>query len=140
VFFLDDAMDRALTVNSIGMPGYTLVDTADPQALASLDEVVISGIAYAGTTGYAANEVLLPIIAGGSVLLQHYDVDTGELLQEIEAPVSGFPLGLVFDATDGVALVPIPGANVLMVADLGSGEQRLIDWQDEPGPTYVAFD
>ena len=139
VLLLDDGMDRAVAINSLGEPGYTLIDVAAPGAPAILDERTVSGIAYAAAPGFSPNQVLLPIITGGSLVLQLFDVDTGELVQELEAPVSGFPLGLVFEPEDGLALLPVPGDDVLVVADLINDEVQVLEWQTAPGPTYVSL-
>jgi hypothetical protein len=74
------------------------------------------------------------------VAIRLFDTTTGELLDQIDAPHLGFPLGIAFDAEAGLALVPIPGANVLFLADFDTGETRTIEWQDVPGPTYVALE
>ncbi|MFO7564788.1 MAG: hypothetical protein R6X02_19240, partial [Enhygromyxa sp.] len=140
VLMLDDSMDRAVAINSLGPPGYSLLDVADPSAPTVLDTVSISGIAYAVAPGRTTNEILLSIFSGLSLSLQMFDVDTAELIAQIDLPIAGFPLGIVFEPDDELALVPVPGANALVVADFGTLEHRVIDWQAEVGPTYVALE
>lgn len=140
VLLLDDGMDRAVAINSLGPSGYSLLDVGDPAAPAILDTVAVSGIAYAAAPGRTANEILLSLFIGSSASLQIYDVDTGTIVDQIDLDLSGFPLGIVFDPVAEIALVPMPGANVLVVADFGSGEHRVLDWQTEVGPTYVSLE
>lgn len=131
---------RAIATNSLGPPGYSLIDIADPAAPALLETIEVTGIPYAATHGYVESEIIISIIAGTSTALQLYDTDTGTLTDEIEISAVGFPLGIAFAPEDGLAFVPIPGANVLAVADFETGEHRVIPWQGEPGPTYVSLE
>jgi DNA-binding beta-propeller fold protein YncE len=132
--------DRVAVTNSLGPPGYSLLDTSDPLAPVVLDTIEVVGIPYAATYGYNDDQILMTSVAGLSVAIQLYDTTTGELLQQIDAPYLGFPLGIAFDAEAGLALVPIPGVNVLFLADFDTGETRTIEWQELPGPTYVALE
>jgi hypothetical protein len=132
--------DRVAVTNSIGPPGYSLVDTSDPLAPVVLDTVEVTGIPYAGTYGYDNDQLILTSVSGPGVAIRLFDTTTSELLDQIDAPHLGFPMGLAFDPEAGLALVPIPGANVLFLADFDTGETRTIEWQDEPGPTYVALE
>lgn len=140
VLLLDDEMDRAVAINSGGPPGYSLLDIADPSALVVLDTVAVAGVAYAAAPGRTPNEILLAVFAGLSISLQLFDVDTAEVLTTIEVPALGLPLGIAFDPEDQLALVPAPATGVLIVADFTTGEHRQLDWQTEPGPTYVMLE
>jgi hypothetical protein len=143
VLFLDhgmDGMDRAVAINSLGPPGYTLLDVADPSAPVVLDTVSVAGVAYAAAPGRTTNEILLAVFAGLSISLELFDVDTGEVLEQIEVPVTGLPLGIAFEPDDEIALVPAPASKALIVADFTTGEHRVLDWQDEAGPTYVTLE
>lgn len=140
VLFLDDGMDRAVAVNSLGPPGYSLIDVANPSAPAVLDTVSVAGIAYSAAPGRSPNEILLAVYAGLTTSLQLFDVDTGQLIEQIDAQASGLPLGIAFDPIDELALVPAPASRALIVADFATGEHRVLDWQDQPGPTYVSLE
>jgi hypothetical protein len=140
VLLLDDGMDRAVAINSLGPSGYSLLDVGDPAAPAILDTVEVMGIAYAAAPGRTPSEILLSMYVGSSASLKLYDVDTGTVVEQIDLDLSGFPLGIVFDPVAETALVPMPGANVLVVADFSSGEHRVLDWQTEVGPTYVTLE
>ena len=140
VLFLDDGMDRAVSINSLGPPGYSLIDVGDPAAPVVLDTVSVMGVAYAAAPGRTPNEIVLSVYAGVSTTLQIFDVDTGEVVDQIDVPAAGFAMGLAFDPIDEIALVPLPGANTLVVADFKTGDHQLIDWQTEIGPTYVTLE
>jgi DNA-binding beta-propeller fold protein YncE len=140
VLVLDDGMDRAVAINSLGPPGYSLLDIGDPSAPVVLDTVAVSGVAYAAAPGRSADEILLSVFAGVSISLQMFNVDTAEIVAQIDVPVAGFPLGIVFEPADQIALVPVPGANALIVADFASLEHRVLDWQSEVGPTYITLE
>jgi DNA-binding beta-propeller fold protein YncE len=131
---------RAAVINSLGPPGYSLVDTSDPQSPMVLETVEVTGIPYAATRGRDDSEIVMTVLAGTTLELHLYDTDTAELLVQIEAEVIGLPLGLAFDPDDELALVPVPGSDVLVIADIAAGDYRTVPWQDEPGPTYVALE
>lgn len=132
--------DRVAVTNSVSPPGYSLIDSSNPLAPVVLDTVEVVGIPYAATYGYNHDQLILTSVSGPGVAIRLFDTTTSELLDQIDAPHLGFPLGLAFDPEAGLALVPIPGANVLFVADFDTGETRAIEWQDVPGPTYVALE
>jgi hypothetical protein len=132
--------DRVAVTNSIDPPGYSLIDSSDPLAPVVLDTVQVTGIPYAATYGYDNDQLILTSVSGEGVAIRLFDTTTSELLDQIDAPHVGFPMGLAFDPEAGLALVPIPGANVLFLADFDTGETRTIEWQDEPGPTYVVLE
>jgi DNA-binding beta-propeller fold protein YncE len=140
VLFLEDGMDRAVSINSLGAPGYSLIDVADPAAPVVLDTVVVTGVAYAAAPGRTTNEILLSVYAGDTTTLEMFDVDTGEVVDQIEVPAPGFAMGIVFEPVDEIALVPLLGENALVVADFKTGDHQLIDWQTELGPTYVTLE
>ena len=131
---------RAVSINSLGPPGYSLLDTSDVLAPAVLDTIEVVGIPYAGTFGPTDSQIVMTTIAGGNVAVQLFETETGELLEQIDVPVLGFPLGVVFDAEISTAWVPVPGANVLVAAEFGAGTYRELDWQNVPGPTYVSLE
>ncbi|MCA9683836.1 MAG: hypothetical protein KC457_16670, partial [Myxococcales bacterium] len=139
VLFVDDGSDRAVVVNSGGPPGYSLLDVADPGAPALIETVPVAGVAYAGVRGQQADELLLSVLTGTAIALQRYDLNDGALIEQIEVPVIGLPLGLAYDADDQLALCPVPGHNALVVADFSIGDHRIIDWQDLPGPTHLSL-
>jgi DNA-binding beta-propeller fold protein YncE len=132
--------DRVAVTNSVGPPGYSLIDSSDPLAPVVLDTVQVTGIPYAATYGYNHDQLILTSVSGPGVAIRLFDTTTSELLDQIDAPHLGFPMGLAFDPDAGLAIVPIPGANVLFLADFDTGETRTIEWQDEPGPTYVSLE
>lgn len=132
--------DRAVVINSLGPPGYSLLDTQDPLAPTVLDTIEVVGIPYAGTFGFEANQILLTAITGTSVAVELFDTSTGEQLEQLEIPALGFPLGIAADPIDRVVFVPVAGANVLAVVDFIAQEVRMLDWQDVSGPTYVALE
>jgi DNA-binding beta-propeller fold protein YncE len=132
--------DRVAVTNSVSPPGYSLIDSSDPLAPVVLDTVEVTGIPYAAAHGYDDDQIVMTSVSGPGVAIRLFDTTTGELLDQIDAPHLGFPLGIAFDAEAGLALVPIPGANVLFLADFDTGETRTIEWQDVPGPTYVALE
>jgi hypothetical protein len=132
--------DRVAVTNSVGPPGYSLIDSSDPLAPVVLDTVEVTGIPYGGTYGYDHDQLILTSVSGPGVAIRLFDTTTSELLDQIDAPHLGFPMGLAFDPDAGLAIVPIPGANVLFLANFDTGETRAIDWQDVPGPTYVALE
>ena len=140
VLFMGPDATRAVSVNSIGPSGYSLVDISDPMAPQEIDEVEVVGIPYAGARGSVDTELVMTVLLGTEVSVQRWDTLTSTLIDEIVVPHMGFPLGLVFVPEDELALVPIPGANVLAVVDFGTGEQWALDFQDESGPTYVAIE
>jgi DNA-binding beta-propeller fold protein YncE len=131
--------DRVAVSNSVGPPGYSLIDSTDPLAPIVLDTVEVTGIPYAATYGYDHDQLILTSVSGPGVAIRLFDTTTSELLDQIDAPHVGFPMGLAFDPEAGLAVVPIPGANVLFLADFGTGETRTIEWQEASGPTYVAL-
>lgn len=140
VLLLDDGSERAVSTNSLGPPGYSLIDVADPGAPALIEQVEFSGVPYAGAPGLAPNELIMTALTGTEVALLRYDLDSGEILQQIAIPGVGFPLGLAVDPSDELALVPMPGINALAVIDLTTEDVRILDWQDAPGPTYLALE
>lgn len=131
---------RAVSINSLGPPGYSLLDTSDVLAPVVVDTIEVVGIPYAGTFGPTDSQIVMTTIAGGNVAVQLFETETGELLEQIDVQVLGFPLGVVFDAETSTAWVPVPGANVLVAAEFGAGTYRELDWQDVPGPTYVSLE
>lgn len=131
---------RAIVTNSFGPPGYSLIDTSNPLAPVVLDTVDVGGIQYAATYGYNDDQLLMTAVSGSGVAIRLFDTTTSELLDQIDAPYLGFPMGIAFDPEAGLAIVPIPGANVLFLADFDTGETRAIEWQELPGPTYVALE
>lgn len=140
VLILDDGMDRAVVINSLGPFGYSVVDIADPSAPVVLDTSTFTGVPYAVARGRTADEVLIPVYTGLAISLRMFDVDTGEVVDAIEVPITGLPLGIAFEPEDELALVPVPGTDALIVADFASGEHRVLDWQDEAGPTYLTLE
>jgi DNA-binding beta-propeller fold protein YncE len=132
--------DRVAVSNSVNPPGYSLIDSSDPLAPVVLDTVQVTGIPYGATYGYNHDQLILTSVSGPGVAIRLFDTTTSELLDQIDAPHLGFPMGLAFDPDAGLAIVPIPGANVLFLADFDTGETRTIEWQDVPGPTYVSLE
>ncbi|PRQ04342.1 hypothetical protein ENSA5_08510 [Enhygromyxa salina] len=140
VLFVGPGDTRAIAVNSVGAPGYSLLDIADPSTPTVLESIEVVGIPYAAARGTTDTQIILSVLVGTQTHLLRYDSATGELLDQIEIDAMGFPLGIVFEPADELALVPIPGANVLVVADFGAGDYRELPWQGEAGPTYVAIE
>src|SRR5690606_23599431 len=94
---------RAVSINSLGPPGYSLLDTSDVLAPVVLDTIEVVGIPYAGTFGPTDSQIVMTTIAGGNVAVQLFETETGELLEQIDVQVLGFPLGVVFDAETSTA-------------------------------------
>ena len=140
VLFVGPDDTRAVSVNSIGPGGYSLVDTSDPLAPQEIDEVEVVGIPYAGARGSVDTELVMSVLIGTEISVQRWDTLTSTLIDEIIVPHLGFPLGIAFVPEDELALVPIPGANVLAVLDFGTGEQWALDYEGASGPTYVAIE
>ena len=140
VLLLEDGMDRAVAINSLGPPGYSVIDVADPAAPVVTDTITVTGVPYATAPGRTPTEVLIPVFTGLAISLQMFDIDTAEVVEQIDVPITGLPLGIVFEPDDELALVPVPGTNALIVADFASGEHRVLDWQDPAGPTYVTLE
>lgn len=140
VLFVGPGDSEAIVVNSIGAPGYSLLDISDPSTPTVLDAVEVVGIPYAAARGSTDTQIILSVLVGTKISLLRYETTTSTLVDQIDIEGQGFPLGLVFEPADELALVPIPGADVLVVADFGTGEYREIAWQTEPGPTYVALE
>ncbi|KIG14094.1 collagen triple helix repeat domain protein [Enhygromyxa salina] len=140
VLFVGPGASEAIVVNSVGPPGYSLLDIADPSTPTVLDTVEVIGIPYAATHGSTDTQIILSVLVGLEVSLLRYETTTSTLVDQIDIPAMGFPLGIVFDPVDELAFVPIPGANVLAIADFATGTAREIDWQDDAGPTYVALE
>jgi len=140
VLFVGPGQDRAVAVNSVGPPGYTLLDISDPMAPAALDTVEVVGIPYAAARAGSEGEIVMSTLAGTELNVARYDTAAGELIDEYVVPAVGFPLGIAYAPDDELALVPIPGEDVLALVDFGLGEVRIVDWQAEPGPTYVSLE
>ena len=140
VLFVGPGDSEAIVVNSIGPPGYSLLDISDPSTPAVLDTVEVVGIPYAAARGSTDTQIIMSVLVGTEVSLHRYDTTTSTLIDQIDIPALGFPLGIVFEPADELAFVPIPGADLLVIADFGAGDYREIPWQDEPGPTYVALE
>jgi hypothetical protein len=141
VLLLEDGMDRAIAINSLGPPGFSVLDVADPSLPVVLDTITVPGVTYATAPGRTPTEILVPVFTGISMSLQMFDVDTGEVVEQIDVPITtGLPLGIVFDPTDEIALVPVPGTNALIVADFTTLDFRLLDWQAEAGPSYITLE
>jgi DNA-binding beta-propeller fold protein YncE len=141
VLLLEDGMDRAVAINSLGPPGYSVLDVADPSLPVVVDTIAVPGVPYATAPGRTPTEILVPVFTGITMSLQMFDVDTGEVVEQIDVPITtGLPLGVVFEPTDEIAMVPVPGTNAMIVADFTSLDYTLIDWQAEVGPTYLALE
>lgn len=137
VLFVAPDGSRGVSINSLGPPGYSLLDLSAPDNPSVLETIEIVGIPYAAAAGAAPGEIVMSSLAGTSVSVARYDTSSGELLAELSIPATGFPMGLVFDAEHDLALVPVPGADVLALADFGLDEVTLVDWQGPSAPTYV---
>lgn len=140
VLFMGPDDSRAIVINSVGPSGYSLLDISDPMSPMEIDEIEVLGIPYAAARGTVDTELVMSVLVGTEISVQRWDTLTSMLIDEIIVPSMGFPLGIVFVPEDELALIPIPGANVLAVVDFATGEQRELDWQDPSGPTYVAIE
>jgi hypothetical protein len=134
----------AVVANSIDPTNIYVIDVSDPSMPS---EAVVGpsplGAAYAVTPIPGQPDVLFTASDFSSGILQRYTIGedgTPTLVWETAAPAPGsFALGVVVDEPDGLAIMALPGANVLSVQDLEGGEPTLLAWQDEVGPTYVAI-
>jgi hypothetical protein len=134
----------AVVANSIDPANIYVFDVSDPSMPT---EAVVGpsplGAAYAVTPIPGQPDVLFTASDFSSGFLQRYTIDedgTPTLVWETAAAAPGsFALGVAVDEADGLAIMALPGANVLSVQDLDGGEPTLLPWQDEVGPTYVAL-
>lgn len=134
----------AVVANSIDPANIYVVDVSDPSMPT---EAVVGpsplGAAYAVTPIPGAPDVLFTASDFSSAYLQRFTIEadgTPTLVWEtIAAAPSSFALGVAVDDAAGLAIMALPGSNVLSVQDLDGGEPRLLPWQDEIGPTYVAL-
>jgi YVTN family beta-propeller protein len=135
--------DYAVVANSIDPTNFVVIDVSDPSMPT---EVVVGppplGAAYAITPIPGAPDVLYNASDFASVFLQRISIDpngTPTIEWETTTPGNTFPLGVAVDPVAGLALTALPGVNALSVQDLAGGEPRLVPWQDDIGPTYVAI-
>ncbi len=133
----------AAVANSIDPSNLLVLDASDP---GMPTEVAVGpsplGATYAVTPIPGAPDVLLTASNFVTAYLQRYaiaDDGTPTVTWETGVPGSSFALGVAVDPVAGLAIMALPGANVLSVQDLEGGEPRLLPWQDEVGPTYVAL-
>lgn len=134
----------AVVANSIDPANIYVVDVSDPSMPT---EAVVGpsplGAAYAVTPIPGQPDVLFTASDFFSAYLQRFTIEadgTPTLVWEtIAAAPSSFALGVAVDDAAGLAIMALPGSNVLSVQDLDGGEPRLVPWQREIGPTYVAL-
>lgn len=136
--------ELAAVANSIDPSNLLILDASDPSMPT---EVAVSappvGASYAVTPIPGVPDVLFTSSDFGSAYLQRVAIapdGTPTVTWETAAAApSSFALGVAVDDAAGLAIMALPGANVLSVQDLEGGEPRLIPWQAVPGPTYVAL-
>ena len=134
----------AVVANSLDPSNLFVIDASDPSMPT---EAAVAppplGAAYAVTPIPGQPDVLFTASDFSSAYLRRYtigDDGTPTLVWETAAPTAGtFALGVAVDDTAGLAVMALPGQNVLSVQDLQGGAPRLLPWQDDTGPTYVAI-
>lgn len=133
----------AVVANSLDPSNFVVIDVADPSMPT---EVFVGpsplGAAYGLTPIPGTPDVLFTATDFGAAYVQRISIaDDGTPTIEWETSVPGttFALGIAVDEVAGLAIMALPGANVLSVQDLAGGEPRTLAWQEEPGPTYVAL-
>ena len=134
----------AVVANSLDPSNIYVIDVSDPSMpTEAVEGPSPLGAAYAVTPIPGQPDVLFTASDFVSGYLQRYaigDDGTPTLVWETVASAPGsFALGVAVDEAAGLAVMALPGANVLSVQDLDGGEPRLLPWQDEVGPTYVAI-
>lgn len=135
--------DFAVVANSLDPSNFVVIDVSDPSLPT---ELVVGpsplGAAYGLTPIPGVPDVLFTVSDFGSEYVQRISIaPDGTPTIEWETAVMGstFALGIAVDEVAGLAIMALPGANVLSVQDLAGGEPRVLAWQDEIGPTYVAL-
>jgi len=132
-----------VVTNSLDPSNYVVVDVSDA---AMPVEVAVGppplGSFYAASSIPDSSDAVLAATDFGSMYLFRVSVGVDGMPTEVwQRSVMGtsFPLGVAIDGDDGLALVAAPGINGLLVQDLETEAQRVIPWQEEIGPTYVAL-
>jgi hypothetical protein len=133
----------AVVANSLDPSNIFVIDASDPSMpTEAVEGPSPLGASYAVTPIPGQPDVLFTASDFSSGFLQRYTIEgdgTPTLVWETAAPTPGsFALGVAVDEAAGLAIMALPGANVLSVQDLEGGEPRLVPWQDDVGPTYVA--
>lgn len=135
--------DFAVVANSLDPSNFVVLDVSDP----SMPTEVVAGpsplgVAYGLTPIPGVPDVLFTATDFSAVYLQRISIAAdGTPTIEWETSVMGasFPLGVAVDDVAGLAIMALPGIDAISVQDLAGGEPRLVPWQDEVGPTYVAL-
>ena len=132
----------AVVANSADPLNFAVLDVSDPMnPQVRVQAETISGFPYAATRIPDSSDFLLGSVAG-EASIHRFDVSTDPptLRWRYDADGLSFPLGIVVDPVSGVALLPAPGLNRVLVLGLGDGT-LLGDapWQEVSGPTYAAI-
>ncbi len=141
---LDDGSTRAVAANSLEPSSYAVLDVADPSNPQLLETVELAGIPYAALAIGDGSRVLMTTIELAAETMHLLDIDLttqpSTITRDLALPAGGFPLGLAYDESDELVLIPGPGDDVLVVVELASEQARAIPWQDATGPTYVVLE
>ena len=134
--------DFAVATNSLDPSNYVVLDVSDPSALVPVVEGPAAlGSFYAVTSIPGTSDVLLTSTDFISTTLWRETIGVDGMPSgqwQVNTKGSSFPLGVAVSVDDALALVPLPGDNLLQVQDLAGETGAVIPWQDEVGPTYVA--
>lgn len=132
-----------VVTNSLDPSNYVVIDVADP---AMPVQVAVGpsplGSFYGATHVPGSDDVLLTASDFVSVHLFRVTIGAdGMPSEQWQASRSGvaFPLGAAIDVEAGLALIAVPGPNVLMIQPLDGGAATEVPWQAATGPTYVAL-
>ncbi len=134
----------AIVANSVDPSNYVVLDVSDPSTPTQVSEgPAAPGVFYAATSIPGTTDVMLVASNFLSLYVSRVEIDADGMANEVlqtTHELSSFPLGLAVDVPGGQLLMPTPGvsANALVVQRLVPGTPRVIPWQDEIGPTYVA--
>ena len=132
--FLDaGTMTGSLVVIDVADPAMPVQVAVGPSPLGSF---------YGATHVPGSDDVLLTASDFVSVHLFRVTIGAdGMPSEQWQASRSGvaFPLGAAIDVEAGLALIAVPGPNVLMIQPLDGGAATEVPWQAATGPTYVAL-
>ena len=141
VLFLDQTPTKGFVTNSMGPPGYSVLDLSTPSMPAVLEQQMSLGFPYAGAVMPGTDTVYM---IGAEDILHFYEIDAGAepavVNYDLNITAMAFPLGVVLDPTDNLAFFAAPGANTLVRVELATQDVVQIPWNmDAAGPTYFAL-
>ena len=131
---------KAVVANSVNRPNYTVLDVSTPSAPVIVEESdPPGGVPYGASALPGTQSVMLTVTTFVAIRFVRVDLTADpSTTEQLDVAVPGFPLGIAFGPTHGLA--GAPGANVLVVIDLTNNSARTIPWLDSAGPSYVAIE